>query len=129
MPRPTNDRDPLGPGSYFLPNRLPRPRFAAWVIVRFVFVLAQGAHRVTDRIEDGDRLIAAMLDQVFPPALAVAVPRGRGQFAKRVAMSFGLLVVLICQPGRLRQIHEPDRNLILQRQWIATHSGENRANG
>ncbi len=110
--------------------------------------------------DGGEQLgaVAALLDHVLPPALAVArsrrpAPASRADraeavvgcgAARRIGVAGRLRLVgrlLGCasaasasgsqrQLVRLRQVHEAHRDAVRQRRsWIACHSGENSANG
>ncbi len=90
MPGSTNDGNA---GKTFLlcrPNRLAHVGFA----LRFLSIVAgrqsraQCRHALQDRVKHRGA-VAAALDQVVPPALAVAVARGLGQPAQRVGPGVG----------------------------------------
>src|SRR5262245_1146995 len=108
MPRAAYNRNALEPFLLGGSNRLPHPRFTFGLTQYFSLSpgrcstlfdwliggqsrFAQRRHRFQDRGEEIGAVMT-MLDQMFPPAFAVAVTGGCGQLAYRVVvdLSFGI---------------------------------------
>ncbi len=108
MPRTAHDDDPVVAGTARGADRSSHVGLALPFPPGRDEPLANGAHRVGDRVE-GEGAVAAVLDDVLPPSFRVGIARRRGEIAQWIrGRRFGderaVVVIRRCERDRERQI-------------------------